>query len=253
MQAAAVPPPPAPRRRVYTAVEPRCEWTSTEDADTLVVDVSGFRKEELKVLYSTRRKLKVSGERQVDGAQWARFLKVFPVPRSYDAGTIQAKMNLESARLLVILPKESPSSSSKDKQKEHQPERSQSLGELIRKGATDESSGSSNGSMWSAQEDPGIEDKKQLQDQAMDELRQDHAMTIQDLPRGDDNTTENAVKNDGGGDGNAAANALKNNNADCKGDDKRWWRKIKVLHVLGFVLVLALVGIGATLLYIVLL
>lgn len=107
--------------------------------------------------------------------------------------------------------------------------------------------------MWSAQEDPGIEDKKQLQDQAMDELRQDHAMTIQDLPRGDDNTTENAVKNDGGGDGNAAANALKNNNADCKGDDKRWWRKIKVLHVLGFVLVLALVGIGATLLYIVLL
>lgn len=37
MQAAA----PAPRHRVYTAVEPRCEWARTADADTLVVDVSG--------------------------------------------------------------------------------------------------------------------------------------------------------------------------------------------------------------------
>ena len=42
MQAAAATAPAAPpRRRVYTALDPRCEWTSTEEADTLAVDVSG--------------------------------------------------------------------------------------------------------------------------------------------------------------------------------------------------------------------
>ncbi|KAJ1260827.1 hypothetical protein BS78_10G262200 [Paspalum vaginatum] len=242
-QAAAAPPPPAPRRRVYTAVDPRCEWTSTDDADTLIVDVSGFRKEELKVLYNTGRKLKVAGERQVDGRQWARFLKVFPVPRSYDAGTIQAKMNIESARLLVILPK--GTSSSKDKQKEHGPEteRTQSLGELMRLGARD---------------DPGsgkVEEKEQSQDQApMEEPKRDHAMTIQDLPRGDrSDAAEKTVKNDDGGGSNATdLNAARDGDGDGKGEDKRWWRKITVVHVLGFVLVLALVGVGATVLYIVL-
>ncbi|KAK8444511.1 hypothetical protein SEVIR_9G149801v4 [Setaria viridis] len=250
MQAAAAapappPPPPPPRRRVYTALDPQCEWKSTEEADTLVVDVSGFRKEELKVLYNTRRKLKVAGERQVDGGQWARFLKVFPVPKSCDASAIEAKMNIESARLLVILPKGSPlppppPPSSKDKHKEDKPGRSQSLGELMRPGNADGSSGSSSASMWSAQEDPGkgkVEDKER-KGQAVEEPRQDQQMAIQDLPRSDGGANENAAKNDEG---------------DGKGEDKRWWKKIRVLHVLGFVLVLALVGVGATLLYIVLL
>jgi hypothetical protein len=222
-----------------------------------VSSISGFRKEELKVLYKTRRKLKVTGqrqangvpklkvtgERQADGGQWARFLKVFPVPRSCDAGTIQAKLNTESAQLFVILPK--GSASSKDKQKEHHPERSQSLQELMRADTADDaSSGSGGGGMWSAQEDPGngkAEDKEQKQDhQAMEEPRQDQVMNIQDLPRGNGDATENAIKN-GDADG------------DDKGEDRRWWRKIRDLHALGFVLVLALVGVGATILYIVLL
>ncbi|CAN6304133.1 unnamed protein product [Urochloa humidicola] len=243
MQAVAAPPPPPPppRRRVYTAIDPQCQWTSTEEADTLVVDVSGFSKEELKVPYNTRRKLKVRGERQVEGAQWARFLKVFPVPRSCDADAIQAKMNTESARLFVILPKGSsltpPPAPSKDKHKEHQPGRTQTLGELI---GLDGSSGSSSGSMWSAQEDRGkgkVEDKERREDQAVEEPKQDQQMAIQELPRSD---------------GDANENAAKNNDGDGKGESKRWW-KITILHVLGFVLVLALVGVGATLLYIVLL
>ncbi|PUZ37714.1 hypothetical protein GQ55_9G142700 [Panicum hallii var. hallii] len=243
MQAAAAtappPPPPPARRRVYTALDPRCEWTSTDEAETLAVDVSGFRKEELRVLYNTRRKLKVTGERQIGGAQWARFLKVFPVPRSCDASAIQAKMNIESARLVVILPKGSTAAAAaaKDKHKEHRPGRSQTLGELMRPGNADGSSGSS---MWSAQEDPGkgkVEEKERRQDQAMEEPRQDQAMTPQDLPRSDGDANENAGKN----------------NDDGKGESKRWWKKIRVLHVLGFVLVLTLVGVGATILYIVLL
>lgn len=119
--AAAAAAPPPPRRHGYANVDPRCEWTRTEDADTLVVDVSGFRKEELKVLYNTSRKLKVAGERRADGGQWARFLKMFPVPRSCDAGAIRAVMDNEEALLYVILPKgsSSSSSSSRDKKEEH--------------------------------------------------------------------------------------------------------------------------------------
>jgi len=64
-------------------------------------------------------------------------------------------------------------------------------------------------------------------------------MSIQDLPRSDDDVNETAAKNNDDDDGS-------------KGESKRWWKKIRVLHVLGFVLVLALVGVGATILYIVL-
>lgn len=296
MQAAATPPLPPPRRRVYTAVDPRCEWRSTEEADTLVVDVSGkatlprrrdrtshqracrlrlthnkrlssihsgFKKDELKVVYSVRRKklkatggrqpdgagaprLKVTGERRADGGRWARFLKVVPMPRSCDAGTIQARLDTERAQLSVVLPKPkgSSSSSSKDRQKERHPaERAHSLEELMRADTAGGSSGRSDGSMRSAQEDAGngkVEDKEQKQDrhQAMEEPRHDQAMNVQDLPGGDGGQTENAARN---------------NDGDGKGEDGRWWRKIRYLRVLSFLLVLALVGVGATVLYIALL
>lgn len=134
----------------------------------------------------------------------------------------------------------------------------------MRADAADGSSGSSGGSMWSAQEDPWngkAQDKEQKQQhQAIEEPRKDQAMNIQDLPRGDGDATENAQKIDGDAtenehkiDGDATENAVRNNNGDGNGEDRRWWRKIRVVHVLGLVLVLALVGAGATVLYIVLL
>ncbi|TVU45835.1 hypothetical protein EJB05_05338, partial [Eragrostis curvula] len=234
--AAQAAPPPPPRRRVYAAVDPRCEWANTENADTLVVDVSGFRKEELKVLYSTNRKLRVTGERQVDGAQWARFVKVFPVPRSCDASAIRARMNLEHAQLSVVLPKRSSSSSSKDKQNEHE-----SMGEQHKEpenagGGASDSSGSS---LYSAQEDVAadkVEEKEQREDQGTEPQRQE-VLAKQDSSK----------RSDGG------ENAVEKDDDDDKGENKRWWRKITVIHVLGFVLVLALVGVGANVLYVMLL
>jgi len=113
----------------------------------------------------------------------------------------------------------------------------------MRPGNADGSSGSSSGSMWSAQEGLGkgkVEDKERRQDPAVEEPRQDQGMSVQDLPRSDGYANETAAKNNDDDDGS-------------KGESKRWWKKIRVLHVLGFVLVLALVGVGATILYIVLL
>ncbi|XP_037419052.1 inactive protein RESTRICTED TEV MOVEMENT 2-like [Triticum dicoccoides] len=231
MQAAAASA-PAPRHRVYTAVEPRCEWARAADADTLVVDVSGFMKEELKVLYNTSRKLKVAGERPVGdgrGARWAKFLKSFPVPRSVRAGGIRAVMDKEQAVLYVILPKGSPppppppppssmatqkEPSSMATQKEQQPH-----GE--RKG--DGSSGSSsNGSFWSAQEDAEKNRAEEKNNMVPKETR------IQIQEEEEEIATPDAPRNDGGD------------------DDKRWSEKLTPLHAVGFiVIVLAVLGVGA--------
>ncbi|GJN23850.1 hypothetical protein PR202_gb11538 [Eleusine coracana subsp. coracana] len=229
--APAAAPPPPPRRRVYATVDPRCEWASTENDDTLVVDVSGFRKEELEVLYSTNRKLKVTGERQVDGGQWARFVKVFAVPKSCNTGAIRARMNIDSARLSVVLPKGSPSSSTNDKQNEPQ-----TIGEHKGQGSAGGTSGSSSGSLYSAQEDAGKdkaeEEKEQREDHGMKKQRPE-AIAVQDLPKRNDGDA-NAVGRDDGD-----ANAVENDDGDDKGESKRWWRKITIVHVLGFVLILA--------------
>ncbi|KAM3310251.1 hypothetical protein ACQJBY_031127 [Aegilops geniculata] len=239
MQAAAAASAPAPRHRVYTAVEPRCEWARAADADTLVVDVSGFMKEELKVLYNTSRKLKVAGERPVGdggGARWARFLKSFPVPKSVRAGGIRAVMDKEQAVLYVILPKGSPppppppgpppplpppsSSMATQKQKEQQPGGALPPPHRERKGDGSSSGGSSsNGGFWSAQED-AEKNKAEEKNMAPKETR----IQIQE----EETATPGAPRTDGGD------------------DDKRWWEKLTPLHVVGFiVIVLAVVGIGA--------
>ncbi|KAK1566230.1 hypothetical protein QYE76_063263 [Lolium multiflorum] len=249
MQAAAAPAqarPPASRHRVYTAVDPRCVWARTADTDTLVVDVSGFRKEELKVLYNTSRKLKVTGERPVAGgarARWARFLKSFPVPRSVDTGGIKAVMDKDKAVLYVILPKGSPSSSTdrqKHKEQQQQPGSSLPLPNGEQKAGTgnaDSSSGSgTGGSFRSAQEDAEknrTEENNVVPEEIKVTIQEEEIAATQDGPRTNARADANAVEKDDEDD-------------DEEDGNKRWWQKIRPLHVLGFVvLILALVGIGA--------
>ncbi|KAG8061966.1 hypothetical protein GUJ93_ZPchr0003g18309 [Zizania palustris] len=230
--AAAAPPPAAPRHRASTAVDTRCEWTRTEDADTLVVDVSGFRKEELKVLYNTSRKLKVTGERQADGGQRARFLKMFPVPRSCDTDGIRAVMDKEEALLYVILPKgSSSSSSSKDRNKDEQDRSSQPQGGAAMADGSPSGTTTSSDSLYSAQEDAqmGKIDEKRNRDleiAAQDVPTRTHG-DVSEVKR-DDDTRESA--------------------------SKRWLKRMRrPLHVLGIVLILAVAAAGAYVLYIMLL
>jgi hypothetical protein len=165
-----------------------------------------------------------------------RFVKVFPVPKSCDAGAIRARMNINSARLYALLPKRSPSPSpSKDKESEQQ-----SIGENKGQGSAGSSSrSSSSGSLNSAREDAEkdrVEEKEQRGDQGVEEQKP-AAVAPQDSPKRSDGDANDAERNDG----------------DDKGDSEKWWRKITAVHVLGFVLILALVGVGATLLYVMLL
>ncbi|EEE59621.1 hypothetical protein OsJ_11957 [Oryza sativa Japonica Group] len=172
----------------------------------------GFRKEELKVLYNTSRKLKVAGERRADGGQWARFLKMFPVPRSCDAGAIRAVMDNEEALLYVILPKgsSSSSSSSRDKKEDEHNVSSQPQGEAAMAPMADGPSSSSGGggNLYIAQEDEEmgkIDEKEEV-------------IATQDVPR---------------------------THGDVDDGNGRWWQRVRPMNVLGVALILAVACVGA--------
>ncbi|XP_020579788.1 inactive protein RESTRICTED TEV MOVEMENT 2-like [Phalaenopsis equestris] len=90
--------------RSYVDFEPRLEWLKGKESDTIIVDVSGFKKEQLKVLINTAGNLKISGERLIEGNHWSRFLRSFTVPKNINLKGIQAKFDGNEGLLYVILP-----------------------------------------------------------------------------------------------------------------------------------------------------
>ncbi|KAI4966638.1 hypothetical protein ZWY2020_037695 [Hordeum vulgare] len=210
MQAAAATA-PAPRHRVYTAVEPRCEWARAADADTLVVDVSGFVKEELRVLYNTSRKLKVAGERPVGdgGARWARFLSRSRCLRA----SAPAASGPSWTRTRPCSTSSCPRGHHQQQQVLHHHHRhcccrrpwlrrSSSLkryapphGERKGDGSSGGSS-SSNGSFWSAQEDAGknrAEEKNMVPEETKIQIQEEEIATA-DAPRTDGGSEANTVE-----------------------------------------------------------
>lgn len=62
----------------------------------------------MKVLISTSGRLKISGERPLDGDRWLRFLKYYSVPKNCNPKGIQAKVDKDEGLLYVVLPKKVP-------------------------------------------------------------------------------------------------------------------------------------------------
>ncbi|KAJ0974140.1 hypothetical protein J5N97_016105 [Dioscorea zingiberensis] len=91
-------------RITYSEIDPRSEWVTTDDSDILLVHVSGFTKEQLKVQLDTSGKILVSGECVIDGDRWCRFLKEFKIPKKCQAKSIDAKF--DEGTLYIILPKQ---------------------------------------------------------------------------------------------------------------------------------------------------
>ncbi|CAN6318350.1 unnamed protein product [Urochloa humidicola] len=91
------------RPRLLTEIDPHSEWVHGGEFDTLVVDVTGFGKEHLKVMVEPTGTLKVSGERAVDGRQWCHFTKRFDLPAGCDAADI--KVQLDKGMLYVQVPR----------------------------------------------------------------------------------------------------------------------------------------------------
>ncbi|CAL4925123.1 unnamed protein product [Urochloa decumbens] len=93
------------RPRVLAEIDPHSEWVHGSEFDTLVVDVTGFGKEHLKVMVEPTGTLKISGERAVDGGgrQWCHFTKRFDLPAGCDAADI--KVQLDKGMLYVQVPR----------------------------------------------------------------------------------------------------------------------------------------------------
>ncbi|KAM3215449.1 hypothetical protein ACQJBY_067461 [Aegilops geniculata] len=92
------------RSRVVAEVDPRSEWVHGDEFHTLIVDVSGFTRDQLKVQVEPSGSLKIGGERALNGGrQWCHFLKRFDLPGVFDAAAI--KVQLDKGVLYVQVPR----------------------------------------------------------------------------------------------------------------------------------------------------
>uniref|UniRef100_A0A0D9XK04 SHSP domain-containing protein n=1 Tax=Leersia perrieri TaxID=77586 RepID=A0A0D9XK04_9ORYZ len=94
------------RSRVLSEIDPHSEWIRGEEFDTLVLDVTGFRKEHLKVQVEPSGTLKISGERAVNGGgrHWLHFLKRFDLPPGVAGDAAAIKVQLDKGVLYVQVP-----------------------------------------------------------------------------------------------------------------------------------------------------
>ncbi|KAK1297301.1 hypothetical protein QJS10_CPB15g02146 [Acorus calamus] len=92
--------------RSYEDFQPQFEWLREEGLDTLLVDLSGFQKEQIKCQVINQRNLKLSGERPIDAMRWSRFRCDFKIPDGCATSDIRARF--EDGLLYVTLPKSLP-------------------------------------------------------------------------------------------------------------------------------------------------
>ncbi|XBH57778.1 uncharacterized protein [Aegilops tauschii subsp. strangulata] len=93
--------------RTYVDFVPSHELVEDAAKQTLVVNLPGFKKEHLRVQIDNYGRLRVSGERPLEGGQWSRFRKEFQVPEGCDAGGIRARFEKDGV-LHVTMPRLTP-------------------------------------------------------------------------------------------------------------------------------------------------
>ncbi|KAJ3702424.1 hypothetical protein LUZ61_006129 [Rhynchospora tenuis] len=96
-------PGPAAGQRIYEEFVPSHDLAEGERADTLMIDVTGFKKEQIKVMIDNYGKLRVTGERPQGDNRWIRFRKDFQIPEDCNTTAIRAKF--ENGRVNITLPK----------------------------------------------------------------------------------------------------------------------------------------------------
>ncbi|GAB2285685.1 hypothetical protein Dimus_020125 [Dionaea muscipula] len=96
----------APLNQLSEDVDPRTSWVFEEAADTFLIYVPEFNKENLRVQLTPTRTLKVTGQRLIGGNKWQRFLKSVQVPENCDTKKITAKF--EDGILYIRQPKLTP-------------------------------------------------------------------------------------------------------------------------------------------------
>nr|XP_016485218.1 PREDICTED: inactive protein RESTRICTED TEV MOVEMENT 2-like isoform X1 [Nicotiana tabacum] len=105
---------PAVPTRVYEDFVPTTELVQEQDSDTLLLNLTGFKKEQVRVQLTKSGILKISGQRPVGQNNWLRFQKDFPISENCDKNKISAKF--ENCILYVKQPKLITSAEKKDKE-----------------------------------------------------------------------------------------------------------------------------------------
>ncbi|XP_043724310.1 inactive protein RESTRICTED TEV MOVEMENT 2-like [Telopea speciosissima] len=90
-------------RPVYEDFQPMADWTNDSNSHGLLVDLPGFKKEELKVEVDNNGRLAVRGERQFSDNKYKRFKQVYNLPIDSDIDKITGKF--DGGVLFVIIPK----------------------------------------------------------------------------------------------------------------------------------------------------
>ncbi|XP_015059096.1 inactive protein RESTRICTED TEV MOVEMENT 2-like [Solanum pennellii] len=101
----------AASNQTYEDFVPTTELVQEQDSDTLLIHLTGFKKEQVRVQLTKTGVLKISGQRPVAESKWLRFQKDFPVSQNCDKTKISAKF--ENGILHVKQPKLITSSENK--------------------------------------------------------------------------------------------------------------------------------------------
>ncbi|KAJ6311021.1 hypothetical protein OIU76_015693 [Salix suchowensis] len=111
--------------RVYEDFEPKMEWERELGDDTLRVHLPGFKKEQVRVRVTSSRVIRISGERQLSGDRWSRFLKEIPISSDFNHKEISAKF--DGGILYVKQPKLIVPDAAKQQEQEKPPVESSTL------------------------------------------------------------------------------------------------------------------------------
>ncbi|KAJ4977787.1 hypothetical protein NE237_008567 [Protea cynaroides] len=89
--------------RSYEDFQPSSKWLREEGNDTFVVNLPGFKRDQVKVQIDSQDNVKVTGERPLGDNTWSRFRKDFLIPKNCNDKEIKARF--ADGVLYIILPK----------------------------------------------------------------------------------------------------------------------------------------------------
>ncbi|CAN4088147.1 unnamed protein product [Withania somnifera] len=113
---------------VYEDVEPSSGWIEDTENHYLLIDLPGFKREEVRLQVDIFGNIRVSGERKVGEYKFIRFEKSMKAPEKSKSEDTRAR--LEDGTLYIIIPKELPENNERDEaaiassdQEENQPKK----------------------------------------------------------------------------------------------------------------------------------
>ncbi|XP_057794920.1 uncharacterized protein LOC131011144 [Salvia miltiorrhiza] len=88
---------------LYRDFKPISQWTEDDQSHFLLVDLPGFRKEQLKVSINSRGAITVRGDRLINADVWSRFSEEYEIPHNSDISLTTAKFDVDI--LYITIPK----------------------------------------------------------------------------------------------------------------------------------------------------